>query len=193
MPRKIPTVKVYLRQLSKAELLKLAKRKKVRIPESWTKSKIVENLSTVLSASDVTKFVSKKSKAKTKAELGLRSALKGIKLEDRVVRIFTQQGFECNKNIRMKGVEIDVVGFKKGSFWSGTDDEYIIVECKDKAKVIPADFKKFVGSMNFYIRKKKLDPELVKGYLYTTGIFDKDVKSQARAFPNIQLKRLKPK
>jgi len=90
MPRKTPTVTVYLRQLSKAELLKLAKKKKIRIPESWTKSKIAENLSTVLSASDVTKFVSKKSKAKTKAELGLRSALKGIKLEDRVMKIFTK-------------------------------------------------------------------------------------------------------
>jgi len=191
MPRKTSTVTVYLRQLSKAELLKLAKKKKVRIPENWTKGKIVENLATILSASDVTKLLSKKSKAKTKTELGLRSALKGIRLEDRVMKIFTQKGFECTKNIRMKGVEIDVVGYKKGGFFS--DAEYVIIECKNKAKVIPADFKKFVGNMRLYIRKNKLDPQLTKGYLYTTGVFDKDVRSQARAFPDIQLKRLKPK
>lgn len=190
MPRKTPTVKVYLRQLSKEELLKLAKRKKARIPESWTKGKIVENLSTIVSTSDVTKLISKKSKAKTKRELGLESALKGIKLEDRVVKIFARKGFECNKNIRMKGVEIDIVGCKEGGWFS--EDEYAIIECKNKPKVIPADFKKFVGSMRLYIRKKGLDPKYVMGYLYTTGIFDKDVKSQARAFPNIQLKRLKP-
>lgn len=45
--------------------------------------------------------------------------------------------------------------------------------------------------MNLYIRKNGLDKEHVKGYLYTTGVFDRDVKSQARSFPNIQLKRLK--
>ena len=191
MPRKTSTVTIYLRQLSKVELLKLAKKKKVRIPESWTKGKIVENLSTIVSTRDVTKLLSKKAKAKTKTELGLKSALKGIRLEDRVMRIYTRKGFECNKNIRMKGTEIDVVGFKKGGFLS--NDECVIIECKNKAKVIPADFKKFVGSMNLYIRKKRLDPELVRGYLYTTGIFDKDVRSQARAFPKIQLKRLKPK
>lgn len=191
MPRKTPTVTVYLRQLSKAELLKLAKKKKVRIPESWTKGKVVENLSTIVSARDVTRLLSKKAKAKTKTELGLKSALKGIRLEDRVMRVFTRKGFECNKNVRMQGVEIDVVGLKKGGFLS--DNEYVIIECKNKAKVIPADFKKFVGSMNLYIRKKKLDPQFVRGYLYTTGIFGKDVRSQARAFPNIQLKRLKPK
>ena len=45
--------------------------------------------------------------------------------------------------------------------------------------------------MNLLMRKKGLDRDLVRGYLYTTGIFDKDVKSQARAFPKIQLKRVK--
>ena len=190
MPRKTPTVKVYLRQLSKAELLKLAKRKKVRIPENWTKGKIVETLSTVVSVSDVTKLFSKKAKFETKKELGLKRVLKGIRLEDRVLKIFIRKGYQCTKNVRMKGVEIDIVGVKKGGWFS--EDEYVIVECKDKAKVTPADFKKFVGSMNLYIKKKGLEGKLVKGYLYTTGVFDKDVKSQARAFPNIQLRRLKP-
>lgn len=48
-------------------------------------------LSTIVSASDVTKLVSKKPKAKTKEALGYASALKGKSLEDRVVKIFTRQ------------------------------------------------------------------------------------------------------
>jgi len=190
MPRKTPTVTVYLRQLSRAELLKLANSKKVRIPEKWSKGKIVETLSTILSPSDVTQIVSQKPKTKTKEAMGYASALKGKSLEDRAAQIFTRQGFQCTKNIRMAGMEIDVVGYKKGS-WR-TDEAYIIAECKNKAKVTPEDFKKFVGNMNLYISKKGLDKDLVKGYLFTTGVFDKDTKAQARVLRNIQLKRLKP-
>ena len=190
MPRKAPIVTVYLRQLSKAELLKLANSKKVRVPEKWGKGKIVETLSTILSPSDVTQIVSKKPKTKTKEAMGYARALKGKSLEDRVVQIFTRLGFQCAKNIRMAGMEIDVVGYKKGG-WT-TDDTYIIVECKNKAKVNPEDLKKFVGNMNLYIRKKGLDKDLVKGYLFTTGVFDKDAQAQARILGNIQLKRLKP-
>jgi HJR/Mrr/RecB family endonuclease len=190
MPRKTTTVMVYLRQLSKAELLRLASNKKVRIPEKWSKRKIVETLSTILLPSDVTQIVSKKPKTKTKEAMGYASALKGKSLEDRVVQIFTRLGFQCTKNIRMAGMEIDVVGYKKGGFFS--DDSYVIAECKNKAKVTPEDLKKFVGNMNLYISKKGLNKDLVKGYLFTTGVFDKDVKAQARVLRNIQLKRLKP-
>ncbi len=190
MPRKTPTVTVYLRQLSRTELLGLASNKKVRIPEKWSKGKIVETLSTILSPSDVTQTVSKKPKTRTKEAMGYASALKGKSLEDRVADIFTRQGFQCRKNIRMAGMEIDVVGYKKGS-WR-TDDTFIIAECKNKAKVNPEDLKKFVGNMNLYINKKGLNKDLVKGYLFTTGVFDKDVKTQARIFRGIQLKRLKP-
>ena len=184
-----PQVTTYLRQLSKEELLKLAKLKKINIPEKWGKSKVVDTLSTVVSASEVKRFVSAKPKVETKKEMGYKSALKGINLEDRVMKVFTKKGFQCTKNIKMRGVEIDIVGFKNGGTWK--EDEYVIVECKDR-NVIPADLKKFVGSMNYYISKKGLNKDHVKGYVYTTGVFHRDVKSQVRAFPNMQLKRLKP-
>jgi len=87
-------------------------------------------------------------------------------------------------------MELDVVGFKKGGIFS--DNQYIVAECKNKAKITPEDFKKFIGNMNLYVGKKGLDKNLVKGYLFYTGVFDKDVRSQARALPSIQLKRLKP-
>jgi hypothetical protein len=54
------------------------------------------------------------------------------------------------------------VAFKEGSWRQ--HDEYVIIECRNKAKVIPADLTKFVGNMDFYAKEKKLDPELVKGY-----------------------------
>jgi hypothetical protein len=189
MPRKTSTVMVYLRQLSRTELLRLASSKKVRIPENWSKGKITDTLSTILSPSDVTQLVSQKPKTKTKEAMGYASALKGKTLEDRVAHVFTGQGFQCTKNIRMAGMEIDVVGFKKGGWLS--DDKYVIAECKNKSKVTPEDFKKFIGNMNLYIQKKGLDKDLVKGYLFTSGVFDKDVKAQARVFRNIQLKRLR--
>lgn len=189
MPRKTPQVTIYLRQLSKPELLRLADHKKVRIPSNWGKNKIVETLSTIVSASEVTKFITKKPTTKTKEAMGYASALKGKSLEDRVVQIFTRKGFQCDRNIRLAGMEIDVFGYKKGGLFS--DDEYIIAECKNKTKVTPEDFKKFIGNMNLFIKKKDLDKDFVQGYLITTGVFDKDVKAQARSFPNIQLKRIK--
>ena len=170
-------------------MFRLANSKKIRIPDNWTKGKIVDTLSTILSPSDVTQIVSRTPKTKTKEALGYASALKGKTLEDRVVNVFTKLGFQCSKNVRMAGMEIDVVGYKKGS-WR-TDDAYIIAECKNKAKVTPEDFKKFVGNMSLYINKKGIDKDFVKGYLFTTGVFDKDTKSQARLFRSIQLKRLK--
>ena len=44
----------------------------------------------------------------------------------------------------MKGVEFDIVGCKKDGVFS--KDKYVIIECKDKGSVIPADVKKFAGS-----------------------------------------------
>ncbi|MCL5877398.1 MAG: restriction endonuclease [Candidatus Bathyarchaeota archaeon] len=189
MARKTPQATIYLRQLSKPELNKLADKKKVRIPASWSKGKIVETLATIVSANDVTAFISKPTGAKTKEAQGYARALKGKSLEDRVVQIFSKKGFQCDKNIRLAGMEIDVFGWKKGGWLS--EDEYIIAECKNKAKVIPEDFKKFVGNMNLFINKRGLNKDHVQGYLITTGIFDKDTKSQARGFPKIQLKRVK--
>ena len=168
----------------------MASNKKVRIPEKWSKGKIVETPSTIPSPSDVTQIVTQKPRTKTKEAMGYASALKGKSLEDRAAQILTRQGFQCEKNIRMAGMEIDVVGYKKGGFFS--DASYVIAECKNKGKVTPEDFKKFIGNMNLYINKKGLDKNLVKGYLFTTGVFDKDTKAQARIFRSIQLKRLKP-
>ena len=41
-------------------------------------------------------------------------------------------------------------------------------------------------------KMNNLNTDCVSGYLYTTGLFDKEVKSQAQKLPVIQLKKLKP-
>lgn len=124
MPAKTPQVKLILKQLSKPELLKFAESKKANIPSAWDKGKIVDTLSTIASANEVTTFISKKTKTKTKEAQGLESALKGKALEDRVVEIFTHKGFQCKKNIRFAGMEIDVYSEKKGGIFSNPEFVY---------------------------------------------------------------------
>lgn len=189
MPRRSSTVKKLLSQLNKKELLSLAKKKKLRVPQKWQKAKIVDTLSVYLTASQVTRAVGTKSRAKTREAKGYEAQLKGQKLERKVASIFRRKGFEVKVNVRSKGAEFDVIGQKEGGWFS--NDEWVFVECKNKAKVIPSDFKKFIGNFRIFCRKRHLDEEEVEGYFYTTGVFDPTVMSQARQFSNIKLKRIK--
>jgi hypothetical protein len=66
MPRVAPTVKRFLSQLGKKELLNLAKTKKLNVPEGWEKSKIVDTLSVYVTASEVTSAMSRGLRAKTR-------------------------------------------------------------------------------------------------------------------------------
>jgi len=181
-------VRKVLTQLQKDELLKLAKENRAKIPEKWPKSKMVDALSTILTLKDVTSFLSEVH-AKTPEAKGYESRLKGEQLEKKIVAMFSGRGFECKVNVRTKGAEFDVVGRKEGGWFS--NDKYVFIECKNKPKVIPEDFKKFIGNLNIFMKRKKLDKEDVTGYLITTGIFDANVRSQARNFVNIKLQRVK--
>jgi IS1 family transposase len=189
MPRRSPTVKKLLAQLSKKELLSLSKKKKIRIPEKWQKSKIVDTLSVYVTATEVTHAIGKKSKAKTSEARGYEAQLRGQKLERKVASSFRKRGFKVRVNVRSKGAEFDVIGKKEGGWFSS--DEWVFVECKNKPKVTPADFKKFLGNFRIFCRRRKLDEEEVDGYFYTTGVFDPTAISQARQFSNIKLKRIR--
>jgi IS1 family transposase len=190
MPRRTPKVKKLLSQLSKKELLTLAKIKKLHeIPKSWSKGKIVDALCLYISTSDVTKLVSKKSKAKTAEGRGYEARERGAKLERKVASQLRNRGYKCKTNVRIPGAEFDVIAVKEGGWFS--NDEWIFAECKNKPKVVPADFKKFLGNFRIFCRKRKLDEEEVEGIFYTTGIFDPLVKKQAREFSNVKLKRVR--
>lgn len=189
MPRSSTTVKKLLTQLTKKELLSLAKKKKLRIPEKWQKRKIVDTLSVYFTATELTRMIGRKPKAKTKEAKGYEAQLKAQKLERKVADIFRKKGYKVKVNVRTKGAEFDVIGKKEGGWFSS--DEWIFVECKNKPKVIPSDFKKFLGNFRIFCKKRRLDEEEVKGFFYTTGIFDPTVITQARKFPNIKLKRIR--
>lgn len=189
MPRRSPTAKKLLTQLSKKELLNLAKKKKLRVPEKWQKSKIVDTLSVYLTATDITRTIGKKPKAKTREAKGYEAQLKGQRLERKVADIFRKQGYEVKVNVRSKGAEFDVIGKKEGGWLSS--DEWVFIECKNKPKVIPADFKKFLGNFRIFCKRRRLAEEEVEGYFYTTGIFDPTVISQARQFSNVKLRRIR--
>jgi ABC-type ATPase with predicted acetyltransferase domain len=189
MPRKTPKVTKLLSQLSGKELLHLSKKKGLRIPDDWSKKKVVETLSVYVTESDVIEAVAEKTRAKTAEGRGYESKMRGEKLERKVSSILEEAGYECKVNVREPGVEFDIIGFKKGSLFKR--DKWIFVECKNMPKVIPADFKKFIGNFEIFCRRKGLDKEEVEGVLYTTGVFDIQVKKDAGQFPNIKLKRIR--
>lgn len=142
-----------------------------------------------ITAAEVTRAVGKKSRAKTSEARGYEAQLRGQKLEKKVADTFRKKGFKVRVNVRIKGAEFDVTGKKESGWFS--NDEWVFVECKNKPKVTPADFKKFLGNFRIFCKKRKLDEKEVKGYFYTTGVFDPTVVSQARQFSNIMLKRMR--
>lgn len=179
-----------LSQLSRRELLDLSRKKGLRIPELWSKKKIVETLSVYVKESDVIEVVSQRSKAKTAEGRGYEAKMRGEKLERKVASMLEAEGYECKTNVRIPGAEFDVIGFKREGLVF-KKDKWIFVECKNIPKVVPADFKKFLGNFEIFCRKKGLDKEETEGILYTTGVFDPLVKKEAKEFPNIRLKRIK--
>ena len=190
MPKKTPNMTVVLKKLTKPQLLKLATKKKAKIPKSWTKTKIVQTLSTITTQKDLQKPKPKKIKLITKTKITLKKKTKKNSLEDRVTKIFIRKGYECTKNVHTEGIKINILGYKKGNIF--TNDKHLIVECKEKTKVTPKDLKKFLANTILYLRRKNLNPDHIQTYIYTTGKFEKEVRNQAKKFPIIKLERLKP-
>jgi hypothetical protein len=191
MSKKTVNIAANLKKLSKAELLKLGRKKKAKIPKSWTKPKIIQVLSTITTKKDLQKKKIPKHQTKTKTKTKEKKKNKKIKLEDRVTNIFQKKGYICTKNITAKETQLNIFGFKKGGLFSS--DKYIIIECKEKNKVTQTDLKKFLSKLILYLRRKNIDPECAKAYIYTTGQFEKEAKAQAKKFKIINLRRLKPK
>ena len=192
MPKKTPNMTVVLKKLTKAQLLKLATKKKAKIPKSWTKTKIIQTLSTITTIKDLQKPKPKKNKSNliTKTKIDPKKKTKKNSLEDRVTKIFIRKGYECTKNVQTEGIKINILGHKKGNIF--TNDKHLIVECKEKTKVTPEDLKKFLANTILYLRRKNLNPDHVQTYIYTTGKYEKEVRTQAKKFPILKLERLQP-
>lgn len=191
MPKKTPNMTIALKKLTKQQLLKLATKKKAKIPKSWTKTKIIQTLSTITTPKDLQKPKPKKPKPITKTKITtLKKKTKKNSLEDRVTKIFIRKGYECTKNVQTEGIIINILGYKKGNIFS--NDKYLIVECKEKTKVTPEDLKKFLANTILYLRRKNLNPDHVQTYIYTTGKYEKEVRTQAKKFPILKLESLQP-
>lgn len=188
------TKKELIKQLSIKELKELINNKGLKVPGNWKKKELGEFCVINCTKREIESIVKTKTRGKTPGERGFEAQLKGRKLEDRILKIFTKQGYTCEKNVKTKrGVraEFDVTGYKdEESFWT-TTRKWIFVECKNKAKVIPSDWKKFLGNFNTFKKRKKVEDENIAGYLYTTGLFDSGVRKEARLYPNIKLRRIK--
>ena len=63
---------------------------------------------------------------------------------------------------------------------------------RKKTKVTPKDLKKFLANTILYLRRKNLNPDHVQTYIYTTGKYGKEVRTQAKKFPILKLERLQP-
>lgn len=185
MQHRNPKITIALKKLTKKELFKLAKMKKAKIPISWTKAKIVDALSTIIRKKDLSKLNFNKS---TKSA-STKKPIKSTNLENRVLKIFERKGFHCSKKYQIQNSKLSVVGHKKGGLFSS--DKHIVVECKEKNKVVLSDFKKLLAKLILYIKKNRLNTDCVMGYLYTTGLFEKEVRIQAKKISNIELKKLK--
>ena len=191
MPKKTPNISITLKKLTKVELRKLATKKKAKIPKSWTKTKIIQTLSTITTPKDLQKPKPKKPKPTTKTKITTaKKQTKKNSLEDRVTKIFIRKGYVCTKNVQTEGIKINIYGYKKGNIF--TNDKHLIVECREKTKVTPEDLKKILANTILYLRRKNLNPDHIQTYIYTTGQYEKEVRTQAKKFPIIKLERLRP-
>lgn len=172
-----------LKQLKDKELSDLLKYKKIKVPESWKRKTIVELLSVNVSERDINQIM--------KSTKRMSPQLKGAVLEKKVMAKFSKMGFKVDSNTRIKGfAEFDVTGWKEvGTLLKSK--KWIFVECKNKVRVIPKDWKKFLGNFITFKKRKKIPDENITGYLITTGLFHPEVKKEARRYPNIKLQRLK--
>jgi len=69
----------------------------------------------------------------------------------------------------------------------------VFAECKNKSRVIPEDWKKFLGNFLTFKKKYKLsdEDENVFAYLITTGLFHPEIKKESKKYPNVKLLRVK--
>jgi len=172
-----------LRQLSKDELLQIAKNKRAKIKEALPKSKMVELLTPFVTRKDIDEILSKHGRR------GQKALIDGMLFERKVMKRFTAQGYKCElSDVSIRGMEFDIIGEKtEGTLIRKT--YYIIAECKNKPNVTMQDFDKFLGKYNHFVRRKGV--RNVEGYLITSGIFEPAVKSAARTHPEIRLVRIK--
>jgi hypothetical protein len=177
-------IKRLLKQLRDDEINELVKAKKIKMPEHWKRTTIIELLSNNISEKEINQILA------TKKEISPQ--FKGSVLEKRIMERFSKQGYTVESNTRVKGfAEFDVIGRKQtGTIFK--EQHWVFVECKNKSRVIPEDWKKFLGNFLTFKKKYKLSDkdENVFAYLITTGLFHPEIKKESKKYPNVKLLRV---
>jgi len=178
-------IKRLLKQLRDDEVYELLKAKKIKVPEHWKRTTIIDLLSKNVSEKEINNILSKKKE--------ISPQFKGSVLEKRIMEKFSKQGYTVESNARIKGfAEFDVIGWKDvGRIFK--DRHWVFAECKNKSRVVPEDWKKFLGNFLTFKKKYKLsdDNENVSAYLITTGLFHPEVKKESKKYRNVSLQRVK--
>ena len=178
-------IKRLLKQLRDDEIYELTRAKKIKFPEHWKRTTIIDLLSQNVSEKEINSILSQKKE--------ISPQLKGSILEKRVMENFSKQGYMVESNARVKGfAEFDVIGWKEvGKIFK--QRHWVFVECKNKSRVIPEDWKKFLGNFLTFKKRYKLsdDDENVRAFLITTGLFHPEVKREGKKYPNVNLQRVK--
>jgi bacillopeptidase F (M6 metalloprotease family) len=175
-------IKKLLMQLRIDELYDLAKERNFKLPEKWKKSEIIDFLSHNITEKEIDQILRKKKEI---------PQLKGSKLEKKVMEKFSEEGFTVRSNVRMKGfAEFDIIGWKDVGFLRKRR-EWIFVECKNKDRVTPEDWKKFLGNFMTFKKKEEIDDEDMTAYLITTGLFHPEIKKESKKYPNVIIKRIR--
>ena len=178
-----------LNQLSGKELLQLADAKRYKVPSSWKKHELVEFLSLNLTSDETKSLVQQASRKKTEDSREDETQGKGRTLEETVLGIFTKQGYICTITSQAPSGEFEIIGEKKGGWFS--KKIYLFVECKNQTKLKLADFEQFLGDFSSFKQRKNIADDLITGWLYTTGLFELKVRREARSFSNVKLRRIR--
>ncbi len=173
--------KKLLMQLRDDELADLIKRKKFKFPEKWKRNTIIDFLSHNISEKEINAVMNK--------ERERSPQFKGSVLEKKVMEKFSKLGFTVESNTRIKGfAEFDVIGSKDvGTLFK--NKEWVFVECKNKGRVIPEDWKKFIGNFMTFKKRKNISDKDVTAYLVTTGLFHPEIKKECRKYSNVKIQR----
>ena len=181
-----PTYVKQLRDFKKQELVKLAKKRNIRIDDNPSKSELEKFLARVVTQKDIEELFQSNGTGKS-------AVISGNSYEKKCMNYFTKKGYRCEQNFKkISGMEFDIVGRKtEGSLLK--TEKFIVVECKNRPKVIMQDLSKFWGNYQVFLQKYVKNLNNSQAWLVTSGMWDPLVKKRARNMKNMNLHRIEIK
>lgn len=142
-------------------------------------------------ATQSTKKVTRTKRLERQAR-GAKADAAGLRYEQLVSNYFSRSGWKLSFRKKKYGYEYDIYG-EREELLSGP--EYLLVECKDKARVSAKDVVRFISKVDtFYKHLPQLllfAKPAVHAYLCYSGSVDNDAANVAKSHkPPIKLKKM---